>query len=120
MATITLSELKQRARERADMVNSKFISDPELVAYINDSASELYDLLVRTYEDYYINSTEVTITSGQDITIPVDFYKLLGLDIKEGSKWSQLERFQFNQRNIVFTNRNHFSLTCNCDRYDCF
>lgn len=101
MAT-TLLQLKTRARERADMVNSQFISDSELTSYINASYAELYDLLVQTYEDYYITGpTSFTLTSDDAgvYSLPSDFYKLRGLDFQSGGSWIELYPYDWNTRN---------------------
>lgn len=100
--TVTLADIKTQARQRADMENSEFISDSELLSYINSSYAELYDLIVSRFEDYYVESTELTITSGNStITLPSDFYKLKGLDRKYGSstEYCTVERFDWKSRN---------------------
>ena len=53
--TMTLAELREASRQRADQENSQFISDSELNSYINQSYFELYDILVQSYgDDYYV------------------------------------------------------------------
>lgn len=59
---VTLLEMKTEARERADQVNSAFVSDPELTNYINSAARELYDLFIQAYEnDYNVQKKEITV-----------------------------------------------------------
>lgn len=110
MATITASDLKLRTRQRADMENSEFVSDSELLFYINNSYAELYDILVSKFEDYYVKNPpyEFSITgSNYTATLPTDFYKLRGLDrsASGGSDWYTIHPFQFEQRN---DNRSRF------------
>lgn len=105
MGTVTLAQLKTRARERADMENSGFISDSELVSYINASVAELYDLLVSKYgEDYFVASPySITTTNNQDTyALPSNLYKLLGVDLQldTSGNWVSLKRFEFAERNI--------------------
>jgi len=102
MRTITLGELKQKARERADMVNSQFIKDAELVGLINDSITDLYDLLTDTYEDYYIHDSTITTISNQDTySLPSDFYKLRGVDyFITANEALSVKQFQFAERNV--------------------
>lgn len=100
--SLSFTELKDQARFRADMVNSTFISDVELGTYVNQSARELYDLLVSTYEDYYIESSSVQITSGNMLILPPEVYKVRGLDINVNGSWQRLRR-------AVFIERNNFS-----------
>jgi len=84
------------------MVGSTFISDAELTSFINASYSELYDILVSRFEDYYTTSTTSTVASGaSSFAVPADFYKLRGVDRQVGSNtdYYALLKFNFNQRN---------------------
>lgn len=78
----TLAQLRLEARQRADMENDDFVEDPELDTYINDSRSELYDLLVSTYADYFIEDPLlITLALGESTyPLPSNFYKLIGMD----------------------------------------
>lgn len=104
---ITFAELKQAARERADMVDSEFVTDSELEFYVNSSIAELHDILIQAYEgDYNVKSDTFTTTSGTDsyalstIITDDDFYKLRGIDVKlDGNKFASVDRFNFNERN---------------------
>lgn len=104
---ITLAQLKTESRQRADMENSNFITDTELTSYINNSISELHDILIQAYEaDYYIKSSTFTTSNNQDsyalssIITDNDFYKLRGIDAKlNNQEWFTLQPFNFNERN---------------------
>ena len=80
---MTLPELRLATRQRADMVNSQFVSDQEFNSYINASYFELYDLLVQKYgNDYYMK--EYSFMLQGNVTrydLPEDFFKLLGVDL---------------------------------------
>lgn len=107
---ITLAQLKQRARERADAENSTH-TDPgaELTSYVNSSIAELYDLLVGAYQDYYIENVSFATTIGTDsyalpngtsYSAARSFYKLMGVDAQiNGNSWASLRPFNFNERN---------------------
>jgi hypothetical protein len=98
----TLAQLRTQARQRADMVNSEFVSDSELNQYIQDSYAELYDILVGKFEEYYISEPlAFTVASGANTySLPADFYKLRGVDrLLSGSDYVELEPFNFNERN---------------------
>jgi len=116
--SITLAQLRQQARERADMTNSTFVGDSELTNYINKSIAELYDILVQCYgSDYYVaapieffttsNLTTYDIPTilaggygGTGVSSGNSFYKIMGLDAKVNSgEWSTIPRFGFNERN---------------------
>ena len=57
--TTTLAQLIVRVRQRADMVGSAFVSDSEIVDYINVAMAEIHDLLVTKYEDYYVKDRRI-------------------------------------------------------------
>lgn len=99
-------------RQRADVVNSQFVTDAELNDFINDSNAELWDLLVTTYgENYYqkigsdgngstfntVNGTATYALNGTVCTAN-DFYKLAGLDVQQGAVWVPLRRFTNQER----------------------
>jgi hypothetical protein len=101
MESVTLATLKTQVREAANMENSQFVSDAELTRYIDLSYAELYDLLVKTFENYYTNSTPipVTVASGANtIDLPGDFYKLVGIDVAFGSSWYPIRTFEMAER----------------------
>ena len=102
MATLkTLGQLRTLCRERADMENSNFISDSELNSYINSSCAELYDLIVGQHDDYYVTSATLTISSGNTVSLPSDFYKLRGLDYRvDANNYLTVKRFNFASRNL--------------------
>jgi len=100
--SVTLLQLKERSRQRADMTTSDFIEDDELRGYINASIAELYDLMVSAYgSDYFLsNSTFTTVSGTLDYALPADFYKLMGVDVNiNGNDWFSVRPFNFNERN---------------------
>lgn len=107
---VTLAELRLRAQQASDMVNtneanatSGFITKSEWNYLINGSYAELYDILVGKFEDYYSDSSVVTVTSGNTIPLPATFYKLRGLDRSDSGSngtYYTLKPFQFEQRNV--------------------
>ncbi|MBK8455606.1 MAG: hypothetical protein IPL34_20210 [Thiofilum sp.] len=123
MATsMTLSQLMSATRQRADMFpvgytpsltnTDYFVTDPELISYINQSYFELYDLLVTTYEDYYVADPLIIPTDGTTNLYPLpdgvlysaakEFYKVLGVDLglnNSGNAFVTLKKFDFIGRN---------------------
>lgn len=111
--SMTLLELRTASRQRADMVNSTFVSDTEFNSYINQSYFELYDLLTTVYEDYYVAPPVIFQTDGQIQQYPLPdgvlyngappLYKLMGVDLGLASTtnaWVTLEKYDFIQRNM--------------------
>jgi len=102
MASVTLLELRNRSRQRADMVNSKFVTDAELNTYVNASNAELYDILINSRgENYFVLSYNFTTSINQDTyALPSDFYKLMGVDFVTSSTQAiTLKAFRWQERN---------------------
>lgn len=101
MAT-TLLNIRNRCRQRADMVNSQFVSDAEILGFVNASYAELYDLLIQTYEDYFVTSETFTlVTSDSGVrALAADFYKLKGVDFQLNGQYITLYPYNWNTRNI--------------------
>ena len=98
---VALNTLRDEARQRADQVNSEFVTDAELNGYLNNSWSELYDILVSKYQDdYFLTSTSITVTSGTSTySLPSDFYKARGVDLNiNDNQNTPLQRYTFADR----------------------
>lgn len=95
----TLLDLRTRARERADMVGSTFVTDSSLTTWINQGMLELYDLVVGSFEDYFSTTTTLTVASGNTVSLPANFYKLRGLDYNNNGQYQGLREFGFAERN---------------------
>jgi hypothetical protein len=100
--SVTLAQIKTQCRERADMVNSLFVTNSELVSYINASIAELHDLLIAAFNEEYYMDEHTFSANGSAISfaLPATFYKLRGVDVRQGSgEWATVKRFNFNRRN---------------------
>jgi hypothetical protein len=100
--TVTLSDLQTAVRSRADMIGSKFVTDPELVVFINSSMQTFYDMLIDAIEDYNVSTSNFTLTSSDNgvKALPTDFYKLRGLDdITDTDNPRTVRKFNWNERN---------------------
>lgn len=100
---LSLGQLRLNAKQRADMVNSNFLTTAEWNSNINNSYFELYDLLITVFENYYLQSPyQFQTTAAQQYTLPTDFYKLVGVDggVSGGNTaWVTLPKFDFIDRN---------------------
>lgn len=114
-----LVDIRTAVRQRADMVNTQFVTDAELNGYINASFGELYDLLVSRFEDYFMKLDPVTFlpptfTLANGIgafALPSDFYKLRGLDYSNsGNDWCTLNNTNFINRNRRNVDRLNYSI----------
>ena len=111
MALVTLQQLMDRSRQRADQVNSGFIADSELISWINVYKREYEDLLVRTFgADYSATSTTFSATANTEnynlsALTGGTFYKLMGLDVADSSSptgYRDVKAFNFHDRNKMF------------------
>ncbi len=125
---MTLGQIRLSAQQRADRINSNFVTKPEWNTYINQAMYELYDLLITLYEDQYTaqpiqftadgstylynlpNGTN-TFSSGVNpgVTLtPPPFYKLLGVDLalnNATNAYVTINKFNFIDRNrFVYPN----------------
>jgi hypothetical protein len=125
---MSLGAIRLAAQQRADRVNSNFVTTPEWNSYINQSMYELYDLLITVFEDYFIappiqfvadgvtylyplpngsNTFLNALNPSQTITPPA-FYKLSGVDLalnNASNAYVTVNKFNFIDRNrFVYPN----------------
>jgi len=97
--TRTLLQLRDEIRNRGDLMVVRH-TDVELTRNVNQSIAELYDLLVEVNKDYFLDYDDVSVVSGTgEYALDADFYKVLGVDVQDGSHWRQLRRFNWAERN---------------------
>ena len=102
--SVSLATLRLRARRRADMENSQFISDAEANDMINEAYCELYDLMVQSYERYYVKFGTFSLVPGTTAyALPADFYKALSFDLQAGNVYVTLFPYDENERNSTTT-----------------
>lgn len=124
---MSLAQIRLMSRQRADRVNSNFVTNPEWNSYINLAMYELYDLLTTVYEDYNMAAPIQFTTDGstflyplpdgsrtfqnaqtfQDF-VPSPFYKLMGFDLglqTANNAYVTINKFNFSDRNrFVYPN----------------
>lgn len=115
---MSLGQIRLNSQQRADQVNSGFLTTSEWNTNINQSYFELYDLLTNVYENYFLAPPIQIVTDGQTIQYPLPdgilyngakpFYKLMGVDCglaNANNAFVTLSRFNFIDRNkFVFPN----------------
>jgi len=108
VAVVTGTTLINRIRQRADQVNSGFVSDSEILNWIGVYQRALDDLLIRTYgADYSATSCTFSATAGTanyslSALTGGMFYKGLGLDIADTSSptgWRDVKPYNWHDRN---------------------
>lgn len=91
--TFTLEQLRDRVRQAASIVyDGDYISDDELTSYINESISELYDLIMDNESgEVFVKNHPLTTLSGSFAhSLWTDFYKLCGVHYYDGEKYHPL------------------------------
>lgn len=120
---LSLLSIRTQSRQRADRVNSNVVTDAEWNSYIAQSYYELYDLLVTSYEDYFLAPGAQFLTDGTTQFYPLpdgfrtftnyttkasyvapSFYKLLGVDLA----LSTAQNAQTTMAKYNFEDRNKF------------
>jgi len=119
---MSLYELRLRAQQTADRVNSNFVETNEWNAFLRLAMYELYDLLITTFDDYniappvFINTNGTTfqydlpsgtnylggILGGLSGNPASRFYKLSGIDLgvnTSNNAWVTLRNFDWIDRN---------------------
>lgn len=125
---MSLGELRMRAKQRADKVNSNFVPTEEWNFFINQALFELYDLLKTAFEEYFLAPAATFVTDGNnylyplpdgkttflDINgnpfIPVPLYALQGVDLavnNSDNAYVTIKKFNFIDRNrFIYPNTN--------------
>lgn len=101
MTAVTLATLRTRARERADMPAAGFIADSAtgIDAWINEGVQLLHERLVAAYGSNYVaKSTTLTTTTDGNITLPADFFALLGVSLVASGQNIPLDPFAQRER----------------------
>ena len=123
---MSLGEIRTQAQQRADRLNSDFVTLPEWNTNINQSMMELYDLLITVFEDYAVAPPFKFIANGNQFQYPMPngalqylndanqtftpkaFYKLLGVDLglnTAANAYVTINKFNFMDRNrFIFPN----------------
>lgn len=97
---VTVQSMIDGARQRADMVNSTFVTDTELIGYINHIYKRFYNKVVNTFENYYVSTAALSIVAGTDLyDLPTDMLKLLGFDVNRNGQVMTIFPWSLNERN---------------------
>ena len=101
----TLAQIRSIIRTQANVENSQFVTDAELLTYINLDAQELYGILVTSFNDSYFLAAPYAFTTdgvSTNYPLPADFFKLKGVDLSltgGSNTFITLKPFNFRERN---------------------
>lgn len=99
-----VADIITEIRTRADISQSFFVTDVELLAMVNSDAGEMYDVLTSSGEDFQVSILPATLSSSDVLTnsnflpVPDDMNKLRGIDRLFGGTWITLYRVSFQER----------------------
>ena len=121
-AEMSLAHLRLSCQQKADRVNSQFVTLPEWNTFINLAMYELYDLLIAAYGNEYFMAPRARFqTDGSTFIFPLPngvvefqningedfaaqpFYKLLGVDL--GLNGNQNAFVTVNKFNLIDRNK---------------
>jgi hypothetical protein len=91
--TVTLLELRDAVRRRGGWINSRRVTTTFLNDVINSAITEVWDLIVEKWADYYTTETNLVTVVGSDaVALPANFYKLCKLELQISA--TQFERLR--------------------------
>lgn len=97
--TRTLAQIRSECRNRGE-VDSDFVTDTELDRAINVAYRDYYSYLVGLNSDYFLSSETLSVVSGTEVySLASDSWKVVGVDVLEGSDWYNLGPYNFGERN---------------------
>lgn len=103
MTAVSLTTLRTRSRERADMPVAGFVADSAtgIDAWINEGVQILHEKLVQAYGSNYVaKSTNLTTTTTGIISLPADFFALLGASLVSSGANIPLKPFAQSEREM--------------------
>lgn len=75
MRTFTYAEIKAKVEGDLDMEGEDFVTDTELMGYVNDGIDEAEATIHNLNEDYFLSQDVVSIVAAtQDYALPTDIY----------------------------------------------
>ncbi len=97
---VVVSTLINKVRLLSDMVNTQFVTDAEIILYLNSVYKDLYHFLASTYQDYFRSSTNIPLVPGtNEYALPAAHWKTMGVDLITGGQNYTLKPWNFNERN---------------------
>lgn len=101
--TALISDLVAQTRFYSDMVNTQFVTDNEIIGYIDRAYRDMYIRICEQNSGYFRTSAVISIVGGQDTyPLPADLYKLSGIDLNlDSNNTITITNINFNERNML-------------------
>jgi hypothetical protein len=83
--------LIEDVRQLSALKRNKFYTDTDIAKMLSDASSELYDLVVGSFENYFRKTFDFTLTGtgASSVLLPRDFYKEQLLEVNPTSPYPQ-------------------------------
>lgn len=100
MTLRTTQDMLDEIRDLAD-VDEDYIGDTLLLRLLNTKLAGLYRRLVAVNKDLFLEVTPTitTVVGTAAYSLPADFWRPRGVDRQDGSRWRNMGRFNFSERN---------------------
>jgi hypothetical protein len=95
MSYLTYLEIKQKVNDSHDLEDEVFIDEAEMMGYCNDAIRRVEAQIHKIYEDYFLNSANLTLTSGsEEVDLPTDLYanKIRSIVYRDGTRVFEIKR----------------------------
>lgn len=96
---VTVASIITLVRQKADMQNTQFVTDTEIVKYIDLAYRKLYNHVINRFENYYVSTATTALTSAAEYDLPADFLKLIGVDFNRNGRSFTMQPWSFSERN---------------------
>lgn len=95
----TLTVMQDEVKREADLGDS--VSSADLTAVINEECAALHELMVDSFADYSITSTQLVVNANTDsVALPATFYKIRAVE-DDAADDEPLPRFNWEDRKRV-------------------
>lgn len=96
----TLLQLRTAVRATADMVNGTFVTDSQILWWVNQSLNDLWEIITTAEPDRYVTESTINAVAGtKAYALPADFYKLRYVDLVSGSERITCHEFMTTEKN---------------------
>lgn len=93
-----INDVRSRSDQKTLNGQTAYITDAEILEWLNQAWAELYDLLTKTGEHYYLRQQNFQAVAGvTDYPLPDDHLKTEGVHVLIGGIWEMAHRSQFSR-----------------------
>ena len=96
----TLGDMRNDVRLRADLPANNFVTDSEIIEYLNQGIAELWDLIVAARgQEYYVKRYNFTTTAATELyAVPDDHFETLYLECFVNNQRIRMRPYSLHER----------------------